>query len=62
MTIKVFPTEFELLDEDMDECVVEVKAVDEVAWEVKIKTVVTKESWPEISEAVMKCLQTVDGI
>jgi hypothetical protein len=55
MTIEIYPVMVEAYD-DIDG-IFKLKAVDEVAAEIEITTVVNPDNWPEISEAIMKSLQ-----
>jgi hypothetical protein len=55
MTVEIYPVVIEAYDNVSG--VFTLKAVDEVAAEIEITTVVNPHNWPEISEAIMKSLQ-----
>ena len=53
--IKVYPVKFEAYD-DMQEPVFKLECMDEFAATLTVDTVISKESWPEISAAVQLAL------
>jgi hypothetical protein len=52
---QAYPTKFEVYDE-YGECIVKIEAFDEDSSNVKIDTVMTPETWLEVSVEVHKCL------
>jgi|PlaIllAssembly_1097288.scaffolds.fasta_scaffold779679_2 hypothetical protein len=57
-TIKMYPIEFEATDET-DEMLFRVRCFDEAVSNVEIKTLVTPESWLEISAKVHEALLAI---
>ena len=56
MTIRIIPTEFEI-DDGMGEHLAKVEMFDEHGSSVTVSTVVHPVTWPELSAAILSCLQ-----
>ena len=56
MTIKLYPTKIEAVDEEISCGLFTLEGIDEVCCTLTIDTPVCKESWPEISQAVLRAL------
>ena len=54
--IDAYATRFEAIDEDTKDLLFIVEMFDENAADVNIKTVVTVESWDELSSKIRECL------
>jgi len=54
MTIESTPTKFEIYDGQT--LIAKVKMFDDAASTVKIKTLVSQETWPELSDAILGAL------
>lgn len=55
MTIESTPTKFEIYDGQT--LLVKVKMFDDVASNIKINTLVSPETWPELSDAILDALK-----
>ena len=55
MTIESTPTKFEIYDGQT--LIAKVKMFDDVASSIKIKTLVSPETWPELSDAILRALR-----
>ena len=55
MTIESTPTKFEIYD--CKNLIAKVKMFDDVASSIKIKTFVSPETWPELSDAILDALK-----
>lgn len=58
MTIKMYPIEFEAIDET-DEALFNVRCFDEFTSSVEIKTLVTPQTWLEIAEKIHDALMLI---
>lgn len=55
MTIESTPTKFEIYDGQS--LLAKIKMFDDVASSIKIKTLVSPETWPELSDAILRALR-----
>lgn len=55
MTIESTPTKFEIYDGQT--LIAKVKMFDDVASSIKIKTLVSPKTWPELSDAILRALR-----
>lgn len=56
--IRMYPTEFEAVDET-ENLLFKVVCFDEACSNVEVKTLVTPESWPEISDKILTALRLI---
>jgi hypothetical protein len=61
--LKIYPVKIQCYDEEMDEVMFNVETFDAECCTVEIKTVVDADSWPELSELILKSLIAArDGV